>query len=251
MNIVTATLDGSHTPQEGVYLTQYTGRQQWPAEHDVSAWQAPGVRLTLMDGPRTLAVCKLECAPVDADDLAAQFAGDIEPWVKTLRYLVVVGRLRSDLGAVKRLSYEAEEAGWDESEADTVTDRLLPYATDADVAAAQAGDHLRPLGAPLAELVAARLRAQIMKGLRRLLASAPDVTEYPIHPVWRRQEAGFIEGKRMDQVVARNLLAGWAAVQGLRDPLITWAVQGAELSRTEVQQLTGVSRSTTNRLLPA
>lgn len=57
-------------------------------------------------------------------------------------------------------------------------------------------------------------------------------------------------GSSLAQGVARDLLAGWAAVRDLRDPLVTWAVDGAEVSRSEVQATTGISRSTINRLLP-
>ena len=60
-----------------------------------------------------------------------------------------------------------------------------------------------------------------------------------------------MSGEGLAQAVARDLLVGWASVRDLRDPLITWAVTDAGVTRTEVQQTTSVSRSTINRLLPA
>jgi hypothetical protein len=49
---------------------------------------------------------------------------------------------------------------------------------------------------------------------------------------------------------AQRYWPAWADVLGLRTPLITWAARPAELIRTQVQQITSVSRTTINRLLP-
>ncbi|MFD0052048.1 hypothetical protein ACFVHQ_22725, partial [Actinomycetes bacterium NPDC127524] len=102
--------------ETGTYVIQSTGPQTWPV--DGATWRAPGVRLDLMDGRRLLATCKLECSPRDADDVAATMTADIEPWVRTLRYLAVVGDLREQAGAVERLHAEAEQADeWSDIEA--------------------------------------------------------------------------------------------------------------------------------------
>jgi hypothetical protein len=40
------------------------------------------------------------------------------------------------------------------------------------------------------------------------------------------------------------------ATRDLRDPPITWAVTAARITKTDAQTVSGVSRSTINRLLP-
>ncbi|MEU6603224.1 hypothetical protein [Streptomyces flaveolus] len=54
----------------------------------------------------------------------------------------------------------------------------------------------------------------------------------------------------MAQTVARDLLTAWAQLRDLRDPLIIWAVNGAGLKQTEVNDTAHVSRSAIARLLP-
>ncbi|MFJ3984382.1 hypothetical protein [Streptomyces fungicidicus] len=243
MDIATAPRD------KGVYVIRTVGTQSWGEE----SWQAHGVHLELMDGLQPLAVCRLEVTgTLAAEERGAEEARRIEPWVRTLRYLAVVKRLRGSLAhGAERLLNEAldrERFGGPMEEEDS--SQLRAMATAEELASATPGSEYEP-HAPLARLVVARLERQIDEGLRKALAFAPDPAELPIHPAWELPGLGGMPGESLAQSVARDLLAGWASMRDLRDPLITWAVQDAGLTRTEVQQTTSVSRSTINRLLPA
>lgn len=227
---------------KGAYVIRTVGDLKWPAGD--GAWQAHGVRLDLMDGRKRLAVCRLEVPGTQAAEEAGEReAARIEPWARTLRYLAVVRDLRDTLAAVDSLTLRAADDAATFGGPSEAADELLAYATQDEA------DDVR--GAPLGRLIAGRLRRQIGEGLRRALAFAPDPAVHPIHPAWEQPALGILAGESLAQAVARDLLAGWAAVRDLRDPLITWAVQDAGVTRTEVQQTTSVSRSTINRLLPS
>lgn len=230
----------------GVYTIRAVGTQSWAEDSS----EAHGVRLDLMDGLRVLATCKLEVpGTLKAEERGAEEAEAIEPWVRTVRYLAVVRQLRGHLDGARRLLDEAEDAdeyGRPMDEVDASTLRAL--ATGPEREQADPGDDYDLI--PLARLVVARLERQIGEGLRKALAFSPDPAAAPIHPAWELPGLGGMPGPSLVQAVAGNLLAAWTANRDLRDPLITWAVQDAGVSRTEVQQTTGVSRSTINRLLP-
>ncbi|MEU3613552.1 hypothetical protein ABZ725_14710 [Streptomyces sp. NPDC006872] len=233
----------------GLYVIQQTGMQQWAEDH--GTWQAHGVRLDLMDGPARLAVCKLEVPQSRAEARAQAVAEEIEPWGLTLRALAAVAEARAWQARLVPLIVAADEAErnmWPLE--DYARDELVSYATPAEIEKAKSSDAYEWAGMPLARLIAARWRDELTARQRRLLATAPDVTVHPIHPAWEQPPLFGVTGVSTAQVVARELLAGWAAVRDLRDPLITWAVRDAGVTRTQVQQTTGVSRSTINRLLP-
>ncbi|WP_327378024.1 hypothetical protein OG393_31100 [Streptomyces sp. NBC_01216] len=230
----------------GVYVIRTVGTQTWPED----SWQAHGVRLDLMDGLQPVAVCTLEVGgTLAAEERGAAEAEAIEPWTRTLRYLAVVRRLRGHLDTAGRLLAEADDAerhGAPLGEVDAPTLRAMATSQECDQA-----DPGSDYGmAPLARLVVARHERQIGEGLRKSLAFAPAPAARPIHPAWELPGLGGMPGESLARAVARDLLAGWASVRDLRDPLITWAVGEAELTRTEVQQTTGASRSTINRILP-
>jgi hypothetical protein len=232
---------------KGVYVIRTVGELQWP--EGGGTWQAHGVRLDLMDGPRRLAVCKLEVpGTTAAEERGAAEAAAIEPWTRSLRYLTVVEQLRGDLDRARRLLAEAEASGHyglDESDAETL--RAMALAEELQQADSDSSYKL----VPLARLVVARLERLIGAGLQKALAFAPDPAEAPVHPAWELPGYAGMPGASLAQTLARGLLEAWAAVRDLRDPLVTWAVRDVGLTRTEVQQTTSVSRSTINRLLPA
>jgi hypothetical protein len=233
----------------GLYIIQKTGMLQWAEEH--GTWQAHGVRLDLMDGTRPLALCKLEVPPAKAEERARAVADGIAPWVEALRRLAAVAEVRACLARLVPLMTAAEEAetnGWELEE--YVQDELLGYATPQEVEQAKADGAFEWAGAPLAKLIASRWRQDLSVGLRALLAAAPDTASSPIHPAWEQPALLGVTGVSTAQTMARELLAAWAAVRDMRDPLISWAVRDASLTRTQVQQITSVSRTTINRLLP-
>lgn len=233
---------------KGLYIIRAIGDLKW-TEND-GTWQAPGVRLDLMDGPRRLAVCKLEVAASKAEERAAPVATGIQTWAKTLQALAIVDELRSQLGRVDSLMLQVEDEQASGCLEPTTVDEMLGLAQQDEVDSAQTAGGRNPLGLPLGRLVAARLRRQISRGLRLALAHAPSPVETPIHPAWEQPALAGMSGEPTVQYAARNLLAAWADVRDARDSLITWAVKDAEVERTTVQQLTGVARTTINRLLP-
>lgn len=244
-------MDITSSPRDkGVHVIRTVGMQGWAEDHGDA--KAHGVRLELMDSRNLLAVCKLEVpGTLGAEQRGAEEAERIEPWVRTLRYLATVQGLRAELRHVETLLAQAEI---DEQShlpmLDHLRDELRAFADTVEVTAAEATDHFDPLGAPLARIVAARLRGQVSSGLQAALAFAPDVNRVPIHPAWERPTVSGMPGTNLAQEVARDLLAGWAAARDRRDPLVTWAVREAGLTRSEVQGVTSISRSTINRLLP-
>lgn len=232
---------------QGVYVIRTVGTQTWADD----AVQAHGVRLELMDGLQPLAVCKLQVpGTLAAEERGTEEAAAIEPWTRTLRYLAAVKRLRGHADSARHLLDEAENAhehGRPVDEVDAAALRAM--ATSQEREQNDPDDNYELL--PLARAVVTRLEQQVDEGLRKAVAFAPDPVEAPIHPAWELPALGGMPGPILVRAVARDLLAGWASVRDLRDPLITWAVKDAELTRTEVQQTTSVSRSTINRLLPA
>ncbi|QGZ53319.1 hypothetical protein GPZ77_34375 (plasmid) [Streptomyces sp. QHH-9511] len=245
-------MDITTTPRDhGVHVIQTVGMLNWP--EGAGVWQAHGVRLDLMDGRQRLAVCKLEVEQAKAKERGALVATQIEPWVKTLRYLAVVRDLRSTLYDVdSTIQQIEEEQDWNTEPSLELVDKLEVYATGEEIDAARAAsDGRSAMCACLGPAVATRYRRLITQGLRAALAFAPDPADSPIHPAWEQPSYGGLKGESTAQMVARDLLTAWADVRDRRDPLITWAVQDAGLTRTEVQQTTSISRSTINRLLPS
>lgn len=233
----------------GLYVIQHTGMQQWAEDH--GTWKAHGVRLDLMDGTRPIALCKLEVPQPRADDRARSVAEEIEPWGQALLALAAVADARAQMTRLVTLTTAAMEAdanGWPIE--DYVQEDLLALAAEDEISEARKGDALEWAGLPLARLITSRWRRELASRHLALLAAAPDVAAHPIHPAWEQPALYGVTGVSTAQVMARELLAAWAVARDLRDPLITWAVQQADVTRTQVQQITSVSRSTINRLLP-
>lgn len=236
MDITTSARDA------GIYAIQEVGMQRWP-EGD-QTWQAPGVRVTLMQGQTPLAEIKLEVADSKAEQAAQEVVDGIGPWVKTLQALTVVRRLRADLDALEHLAVSVEDGERWGSLLQDDQDRVQRYA---DMAGLPAG----LTGSQVCREVGVYLSGQIARGQRLALAHAPSLGETSIHPAWTLPAQSLLHaGAYLAPAVATDLLAGWASARDQRDELITWAVRDAETSRSEVQRLTGVSRSTINRLLP-
>lgn len=225
----------------GVYAIGEAGMQRWPAGD--STWQAPGVRVTLMDGRTQLAVIRLEIAASKADDAAQEVADSIEPWVKALRALAIVAGLRDELDSVERVTLRAQdEERWGRLEDETYDEiQAMTQSLGVD----------GPIGSGTCRTAATHLTGQIARGQRLALAYAPDLPAATIHPAWELPaQTLHCAGEPLAPTVAADLLAGWASARDQRDGLITWAVQSAETSRSDVQRITSVSRSTINRLLP-
>jgi hypothetical protein len=75
------------------------------------------------------------------------------------------------------------------------------------------------------------------------------VTAHSINPAWEQPSPLLAFGVSTAQMMARELLAAWAGIRDLRGPLITWAVQEAGMTRTDVHHITSVARGRINRLL--
>ncbi|GGX02009.1 hypothetical protein [Streptomyces chryseus] len=250
MDIVTVEHADTRPPRDtGTYLTQYTGRITWPDPTNADAtWQAQGVRLALMDGRRTLTTCTLECKPADADDVTARAAATIAPWARTLRFLDALRSLRHSIDDVERLRHEAYQ--WEGADPPAeVSDRILAYATGDEVDTARAAHPDGLYDVRLTGLILKRLGTQSEAAQRAALAYAPDVHDSPLPRSWEQpSHVRGSSGEETAQFVARELLAAWALIRDMRDPLATWAV-GVGLPKTAVQQTSGMSRSTIDRLL--
>ncbi|TRV71241.1 hypothetical protein FKN01_32020 [Streptomyces sp. 130] len=237
--------------ETGVYGLLSVGMQQWRVDAD-SAWQAPGLRLEVRAGREALAVIKLECSAGEAEETAQECAAEIEPWVRTLRYLSVTDSLKTNLSMVQSTIEQAreEQEGWGRLEADTV-DFILGWAREDEFDRSQDLVGVYGLGLQVLRRIEARFARQVAEGRRRALAHAP-ATFDGLHELWERPPSGYrpLGPHSLPQWVAAELLTGWALTRDQRDPLLTWAVKGAKLSRSEVQRITSVSRSTINRIIP-
>lgn len=236
-------MDITTSPRDtGIYAIREVGMQRWP-EGD-QTWQAPGVRVTLMNGRSPLAEIKLEVAASKAEQLAQDVVDGITPWVKTVAALVIVRRLRDDLEMLERLTVSVEDG---ERWGSLIDDDRASMQRYADMAGLPAG----LTGSQVCREAAVYLSGQIARGQRLALAHAPDPSTAAIHRAWTLPSELLLQPEQwLAPAVAADLLAGWASAREMRDGLITWAVRDAETSRSEVQRITGVSRSTINRLLP-
>lgn len=244
---------------EGVYVILATGRLTWResgAGWEPSTWQAHGTLLRLMDGPRLLAECKLEVAPAEAEERGEAVAGEIEPWVEALRQQAEVRDLRDALWQADRLRDEVlTELDFEPLPSADLINRIAAYSTPVDVSAVKAEVGSGPREglhyALLLDAVMDRFRREIARGQRIALTLAPAFGEVPIHPAWVKPGTLGREEESLAQAVAQELLMGWRSAQNLRDSLVTWSIHEAGLTRGRVQELSSISRTTINRLLPA
>ncbi|MEU4051296.1 hypothetical protein AB0F09_19115 [Streptomyces olivaceus] len=243
---------------KGVYVIRRVGRQQW-AEGD-GTWQAHGVRLELMDGAAPIATCTLEVAgTVAAEERGADAAQAIEPWVPALRHLRTAAASRDRLQRARSLHTRIADLHADRYQISSYErETLYAMASGHEVTAEQAANPPRwadvfegDQDLAIVTAMIKRLTVQAAQEAQRGYALAPDPAAHPIHPAWELPRlAHSFPAESLTAWVARGLLAGWAAVREDRDRLITWAVQDGELTSTEVQRITSVSRSTIARLLP-
>ncbi|MFE0773364.1 hypothetical protein [Streptomyces sp. NPDC058861] len=243
---------------EGVYVILATGRLIWRESGtgwEPSTWQAHGTLLRLMDGPRLLAECKLEVPPAQAEERGELIAAEIEPWAESLRHLTGVRDLREALQRADLLRQEVlTELDFELLPSDELIDRIAAYSTPADALAVKEevgpgpreGFHYTLL----LDVVMKRLRREVAQGQRIALALAPPFGDISIHPAWVMPASIGQQEEPLAQAVAQELLMGWRDAQNLRDPLVTWSIHEAGLTRGRVQELSGISRTTINRLLP-
>ncbi|MET9107402.1 hypothetical protein [Streptomyces zhihengii] len=232
----------SGTRDKGVYVICSVGKKH-PEHH--SGCAAYGVRLELQDGKSPLAVCELTGQDArEVEEQGTQEAHGIEPWVRCLLHLATVGRLRSTVGFVQTLGSQAQR---DEPHGVPLLEHLQDQLID--LATAQERSQALHSSAALASLIETRLSHRINASLGRALAYAPDPHMHPIHPSWELPGFAGVPGSNLARQVAQDLLAGWRSLRSLRDPLVTWAVHEAGLTRSAAQSLTTLSRTTINRLL--
>ncbi|MFC8008706.1 hypothetical protein [Streptomyces cinereoruber] len=261
MNIVHAKLTelDRAVRDSGTYVILATGTLRWRESGtggESSTWQANGALLRLMDGPRMLAECKLEVPPTEAEERGEAVAAEIEPWAEALRQLAAVQEARDALWQADRLREEVlTELDFEPMPSDSLRERMAAYSTAADAQAVKdkvgdaprAGQHY----VMLLDAMMERLRGEIARGQRIALALAPVFGEASIHPAWVKPATLGQEGDSLAQAVAQELLAGWRGAQNLRDSLVTWSIHEAGLTRGRVQELSSISRTTINRLLPS
>lgn len=223
---------------------------------------AYGIALRLQHGPTVLATNEMVCSSAsDTAEAVEAAAAAIDPWVPAL---VASSEADTHELHVERLAYEAERYGAAREEyerwADNFSDaraeehaRVIRHlSTTAEVAA-------EPDPGALARLAADRLTTLARDARRHLLVVVPDVTIYQAPgPGWTAPDAGVrpryrpVDDDRTELRVALavNLLKAWALDRpaARRDALSTWAAR-AGVIKLEISRLTGISRTTLDRVL--
>lgn len=240
---------------EGTYALLYTGRLTW--SEAAGTWQAYGAEVHLMDGRRMLAICKLEVPQHSAQERGTTVAQEMTPWVETLRHVATASDLRDRISSAERMMGELkEELQWEDLPSELLIQSLSALCTSEDALVVQTEfGSVKPLRGVhyvrMLEVATERYQRAVEKELRLALAHAPSLEDSPIHPAWE-QKPPFADtpGASTAQTVAQELLTAWKSLNRFRDPLITWAVQSAGVTKSAVQRTSGASRTTIDRLLP-
>jgi hypothetical protein len=197
----------------GWYVLQHTGMQQWAEDH--ATWKAHGIRLDLMHGTRRVATATLEVSQQLAVDRAIAVAEEIEPWASALLRMAAVWETKGQLTRLVTLMASASEAEQQHMPLEeTVAEELLAYATPTEIEQARATPSIAWEGVPLARLIAARLRRDLLTRRLALLAAAPDLAEAPcsFHPAWELLTTLYLTpGLSAPETMARELLAAWGS----------------------------------------
>ncbi|GGX36403.1 hypothetical protein [Streptomyces chryseus] len=204
-----------------------------------------GMTLWLMEGGRRLAQWEQTGSRDDMTELRDRAAEQIAPWVRTLRVLAPLSDLRAELETVRRLQLDLERY----DDPSDVVDALVPHAATDEIEQARRDSRaFEPLGSPLAAIVVARLSEAITHTQRVALAAAPSPTAADLSAAWSVPAATWHgQPEPLGRMLARELLAGWASTVSLRDPLVSWAV-AQNVAKAHVHELTGIARTTINRI---
>ncbi|MFJ3762977.1 hypothetical protein [Streptomyces sp. NPDC090080] len=234
----------------GFYVTQQTSTQQSSIDHGTC--QAHAVLLNFMNGPQCLALRRLEVPAGEANNHAREAIEEIVPWGPALAQLAVVLKTKSARAQMATLLTAVREAAaGDKPLHENVREGLIARASAQEIELAKASGEPAWDGMHLARLIAMRLRRDLTESHLALLAAAPEVNDYPLHTTWELPpEKQSLPGLSAAHNMARELLAAWSLARDLRDPLITWAVTSANVTRTDAQRITSISCTTMNRLLP-
>ncbi|MFI1796593.1 hypothetical protein ACH427_04435 [Streptomyces sp. NPDC020379] len=258
--------DGMVQRDEGLYLSARHGRITW--REGAGTWQATGATVWLMDGRRPLATHEIE-SPNRMDSKAwwEEKRDQITPWARTLRPLARLTDPRQAAEAMQRTKDSLQELGAFSSLGEDLINEIEAAALPEEIDAARAEVPTGPsvLGLPpvpqdpiafgsgLARRIISRLTQTVADYQRVALTLAPDIEAHGADlSGWGcpRQTYGWHgDGTSLATVVAQELLAGWAAVNSLRNPLLTWSVQSAKVSKARAHELTGLSRATIDRVL--
>jgi hypothetical protein len=228
---------------EGMYIAAGRwGWVTWPDEHQAGAhWQERGGKLWLMDGRRTVGYYESVCSQAQWAGVVAACAAEIEPWARVVRIIAAARHLEHRIENARydtKTVAEAMQDLYDDTYADEAAARLHADATPAE--AAQAG------GAALGALIVTRLQGELRTAQMAALAAAP--LDAPLPGDWEIPRIGFhAEPSALVGHLGRHLLAGWTAARDQRDPLVNWALANG-FTRTAVQDITGIARTTINRI---
>ncbi|MCB5181505.1 hypothetical protein [Streptomyces antimicrobicus] len=252
---------------EGLYLSARHGRITW--QEGGGTWQATGATVWLMDGRLPLATHEIESPNrMDSEEWWEKQRDQIAPWARALRPLARLTGPRQAADAMQRARGSLEDgrlSGFtsiEEELVDEIKAQALPEEIDAVRAETTTTESV--LGLPpvepdpiafwsaVAHRVISRLNRTITDYQRVALTLAPDIE---VHGAalrgWQcpRRTYGWGDGASLATAVAQELLAGWAAVHSQRDPLLTWSIQCANVSKARAHALTGLSRATIDRVL--
>lgn len=219
--------------------------------------------MRLQDGDVVLAEREALCSTyADARGSAEVAAEQVTPWVSAVTAAVEADRLDRLADYVGREAGQSElwhamHERWNDhgalDQAQAHLQAIQHVATDDETAT-------HPTATALAPVVQARLRQTADACRRQALAAAPDLTAHPAPgAAWsvpapyappRYIGAADEDQEELRTLIAVQLLRAWALDKPAvtRDVLIVWA-ERAGVAKSEIHRLTGVARSTIDRIL--
>ncbi len=247
----------------GTYVASSWGWVSWQVQGGTASWRERGGHLWLMNGRTTLAYAEYSCKRDAWEEISESAVRDIEPWVRVLRVLAPLEEKEKAVQTALWDGNAAQEAalswtGWEDEGETQSGDWLMATATPEEVqqATVAEGPGLPPVSTRLdwprlGTIVADRLRYEISQSQGVAMMARPTA---PLDLIgWEHgpfdtmlREENTPRQRTLQRYIIRHLLRGWAAACDQRGPLIEIA-QAARLSKSEIQRLSGVARTTIRR----
>ncbi|MET8502894.1 hypothetical protein [Streptomyces microflavus] len=257
-------VSGDGAPGAGPCLMWRFGQLAWRTRYAPAAPErAQGVAMRLQDGAVVLAEREAICSTyADARDRAEAAAQQVTPWASAITAAVEADRLDRHADRVGREAGQSElwhamHERWNDNgaleQAQTYLQAIQHVATDDESAT-------HPTATALAPVVQARLRQTADVCRRQALAAAPDLTAHPAPgaawsvpaPYTPPQYIGAADEdqEELPTLLTVQLLRAWALDKPAvnRDSLIRWAERSG-VAKSDIHRLTGVARTTIDRIL--
>ncbi|PNE43506.1 hypothetical protein [Streptomyces noursei] len=215
-----------------------------------------GVMIRLWDGG-PIGIAWAECAWDEAAATAIQLANEMRPWAASASAIKRERPLASRLAEVRKELDSADGPIDEGSVRGTVPDDVV----DAYIATSTQYRPGYPITRPhevdfhgLLQAECRRLDEQVEEARRSVDATLPDMSALPAKPSrwWMDWDAPSHTWDRENwgDTLARRLAKTWARVSHSRDPLFRWCLSDDGMERAELHRITGVARSTIDRIAP-